>query len=996
MSARSPHFAATSVVFTILLMCACAWATPCSAAPQDTLWVKTRLDTAWKMMLRNDPRTVSVVDSLIWQAKELKFKPGLADAYRTLARHYRSSNGKMAERYYDSALAINLALNRKLALAKVYQEMGSLYYTNEKFSMSIEFSKKSSALDSALGRKQQMADALTNIGLAYERLGDYAQALRYYLRCLAVDEELKYEEGIVSDYSVIATIHGKMGDFEKASEYYQKAIDAGQDETRKAVAKVNYAILLKNHGHYDESLKLMNEAYATYIKGDEPRNIASALHNLGALAYAMGDYPGAISYYNQAFKIADPDYKSLYQANYTGLAETYLKIKQYPRALEYANQAMTLVMELGLMDSQRKTAKLISDIYRAQGNFEQSLVYYEKYSMYRDSVFSQEKVRQIRDLQAKFDSERKEQEIAALTFERELQSLNLERKTILQYSLIAGFLVLAIVGIILFRINLAKQAVKRQLLSVMLSNEHKEAERLKELDHLKSRFFANVAHEFRTPLTLILGPVENMLSETKGPDKNRLLTIKSSASRLVKLVNQLLELSKLEAGAIELDFVQDDVIGFLRANTMSFQSLADQKKIDLQFSSNTAIFEMKFDRDKLEKIFSNLLSNAFKFTDAGGSILVHADAGQHSLRVTVKDSGTGVPEADLPFVFNRFYQSGTVSRTTLGSGIGLELTKELVNICGGEVGVSNAIEGGAQFYFTLPVTEPGAADVSSNKPTSGEYTRMVLDEARQTPGVLAMNTNYSEGKDTILVIEDNADVRNYIISSLQPDYHVISADDGEHGIREAIEIVPDLVITDLMMPVTDGMTVCRTLKKDERTSHIPVIMLTAKADMESKIEGLESGADDYLAKPFHTKELLARIANQINIRKSLQEKFRSGVVKEESDQHVSTKEKIFMAKLLATVELHLGEEEFGVEELSRELAMSRMQLHRKIKALTNIPASLYIRSVRLEHAKRLLGEGIYNVSEVAYRVGFNSPTWFSTCFSEQYGFPPSDLLTTTA
>ncbi len=945
-------------------------------------------------MLKNDPRTVAIVDTILHRAKGLKFEAGIADAYRTLARYYQRHDRRIAEHYFDSALAINLALNRRLQLAKTYQEMGALFYTNEKYSMSIEFSKKSCALDSVLGRKQQMADALTNLGLCYEKLGDYPRAIQYYYRCLAVDEELKYIDGISSDYNVIANIHGKMGEFDKAVGYYQKAIDLPTDDTNKAIAKVNYGILLKNHGKFRESQKMLNEAYVIYKNQKYARGIAGVLHNLGALAYAMENYAGAISYYNQSIEVSDADFKSVFQANYQGLAETLLKMKQYPRALAYANQAMTLVLELELLDGQRKTAKLISDIYRAQGNYEQALVYYEKYTTYRDSLFSRERVRQVRDLQAKFESERKEQQIATLIQEREIQGLTLQRKTIMQYSLIGGFFVLAVVGLVLFRINQSRQDVKRQLLSVKLTNEHKEAERLKELDHLKSRFFANVAHEFRTPLTLILGPVENMLSESKGQDKNRLQTIKGSASRLVKLVNQLLDLSKLEAGAVRFEFVHEDVIGFLRASTMAFQSLADQKNIDLQFQANTALFEMKFDRDKLEKIFSNLLSNAFKFTEAGGRIVVSADIEHGSLRVTVKDSGHGVPAADLPFVFNRFYQSGTVSRSSVGSGIGLELTKELVNICGGEIGVSNAVEGGAQFFFTLPVSEIGIV-APATQPYAGEYTRMVLDDAHETPDMPQVSTN-PEGKDTILVIEDNADVRHYIMSSLQSDYHVVAANDGDSGVQQAIDTIPDLVITDLMMPTADGITVCRTIKKDERTSHIPVIMLTAKADLESKIEGLESGADDYLAKPFHTKELMARIANQIAIRKSLQEKFRSGVVKEESDRELPAKEKIFMAKLRATVELHLAEEEFGVEELSRELAMSRMQLHRKVKALTDISTAIYIRSVRLEHAKRLLGEGIYNVSEVAYRVGFNSPTWFSTCFSEQYGFPPSDLLPATA
>jgi len=356
--------------------------------------------------------------------------------------------------------------------------------------------------------------------------------------------------------------------------------------------------------------------------------------------------------------------------------------------------------------------------------------------------------------------------------------------------------------------------------------------------------------------------------------------------------------------------------------------------------------------------------------------------------VVVTDSGPGIPAEDLLYVFNRFYQSGKVARSTTGSGIGLELTKELVEICGGKIGVTNTPQGGAQFWFTLPV-ERGEA-VPDQPVASYQHTALALEDVR-TSVPLAQEES-TENQELVLVIEDNDDVRDFIVSSLQAHYQVVTAVNGEEGISKALEIVPDLIITDVMMPVKDGIEVCRTLKEEEKTSHIPIIMLTAKADVESKIEGLQSGADDYLAKPFHTKELLVRIQNLIQVRRKLQEKFQADTIdKPSSASEVPLREKLFLDRLRDTIELHLAEEEYSVEELSRDMAMSRMQLHRKLKALTNTSAGLYIRTIRLAHGRRLLEEGLYNVSEVAYRVGFNSPTYFSTCFSEQYGFPPSEV-----
>jgi DNA-binding response OmpR family regulator len=362
------------------------------------------------------------------------------------------------------------------------------------------------------------------------------------------------------------------------------------------------------------------------------------------------------------------------------------------------------------------------------------------------------------------------------------------------------------------------------------------------------------------------------------------------------------------------------------------------------------------------------------------------------VRATVSDTGPGIAPGDLPYVFNRFYQADTVQDNSTGSGIGLELTRELVSLWGGEIHAHNLPQGGASFTFTLPII-PADVPAAQSDPAPLAHPPYAPEETR-----LAGNPPSPDGdtdkRDLILVIEDNAEVRDYITHALSAAYDVVAAHDGEGGIARAMELIPDLVITDVMMPVKDGLEVCRALKEEMKTSHIPVIMLTAKADLESKIEGLESGADDYLPKPFHTKELLARVANLILSRKKLQKLFHA------ADRAVATtgdglpkKERMFLEKLQAVIEQHLAEEDYGVEQLSLDMAMSRMQLHRKLKAITDTSASLHIRSIRLAHGKKMLDEGLYTVSEVAYRVGFNSATYFSTCFSEEFGYPPSEVRT---
>ena len=543
-----------------------------------------------------------------------------------------------------------------------------------------------------------------------------------------------------------------------------------------------------------------------------------------------------------------------------------------------------------------------------------------------------------------------------------------------------------------------------------------------EIAQLKSRFFTNISHEFRTPLTLILGPAEKLLTESQSDNiLKQAGLIKRNAARLLGLINQLLDLSKLEAGKLKLEATLSNIVSFVRGVTMSFESLAEQKDIDLKVVSEKENIEIYFDKEKMLKILFNLLSNALKFTSGNGSIKVSIretkklpNAG--FIEIIVSDNGIGIPEEELPKLFERFYQVDTLQAKKFGgTGIGLVLTKELVELHHGFIKVSSNLGEGSEFTIELP---PGRDHFNENEIVKEES---LVDEdsvlskklLEQMKVIEADSLIFSEkisvedftvdasaemSEDTkmiILVVEDNTDVRNFIKDSLGKEFEIAEAANGEQGVRKAEKIIPDLIISDISMPIMDGNELTRILKNDEKTSHIPIILLTAKSEQDSKLEGLETGADDYLTKPFDTKELQIRIKNLINIRRRLQERYSKSdfiPIKRGEEKKLTNLEEKFICKVLEVIENHLSEEEFSIEQFGKEVGMSRVQLHRKLKALSGKSASSYLRTVRLTKAKKMIEEQKGNISEVAYSVGFSSPQYFTRCFKEEFGYPPSDLI----
>lgn len=522
-----------------------------------------------------------------------------------------------------------------------------------------------------------------------------------------------------------------------------------------------------------------------------------------------------------------------------------------------------------------------------------------------------------------------------------------------------------------------------------------ETRRLSELNKIKNRFYTNITHEFRTPLTVIMGMVEII----KGHSKEKELISRNSKS-LLRLINQLLDSSKLDSGNLHLNYIHGDIVKYLEYLTESFISMADEKGIRLTFYSEVKELFVDYDEKKIQHIVYNLLSNAIKFTSEDGKVILHLrplkkDGDVDWIQLKVSDTGVGISEENLPKIFKPYYQEDTLSnQQETGTGIGLAFTKELTEMLGGEILVESKFGVGTDFIVLLPIRKekgtPQKEPDSLN--TNSEMTTKVSTKNNIVPSGNSL-LNKSPENPLVLIIEDNRDVATYIESLLKKDYTIEIARNGQIGIDKALEIIPDIIISDVMMPEKNGYEVCQFLKNDERSSHIPIILLTAKATAEDRIEGLKEGADAYLIKPFNKEELFIRLEKLVEVRKALQEHFASNnrnIKSKSSDLSTSLSlDERFLQKLSKVVEEKLNDNDLAVVHLCRAVNLSNMQVNRKLKALTGKTPSRFIRSIRLQKAIELLQTTELNISEIAYEVGFSEPNYFSRVFSEEFGYPPN-------
>lgn len=535
-------------------------------------------------------------------------------------------------------------------------------------------------------------------------------------------------------------------------------------------------------------------------------------------------------------------------------------------------------------------------------------------------------------------------------------------------------------------------------------------EEVLELTHSRLVFFTNISHELRTPLTLIADPVEMLLEDSgiKGKSRELLKMVQRNAVALQQLVGSILDFRKIQNGKMDLHLYRFDIVKALEVWVGDFQLTAERKriKLHLDMADFSGSHEVIADKEKIARVVFNLLSNALKYTPVGGDIFVSLKDEAERLRLDVRDTGKGIPQDEATKIFERFFQAkGAAS----GTGIGLALVKSFVELHHGEAWVESELGKGSDFVVVIPRQQEGDSQVihtdvvnvdnsvsyslSGDNHVINESDLQYIDDGERKSGKVQQLVSENTNRPTILVIDDNNDIRQYEHTLLQDDYIVMEAVDGKEGLEIAKKEVPDLVICDVMMPVMDGLEFTEQLKTITATSHIPVIMLTAKNLEEHRAEGYEHGADSYITKPFHSKVLLARIENLLKQRKLLKKLFQGSQVAEQeiAESHLEDRDKQFLKQLHAIIQQNLSDSEFSVEDIGKQIGLSRVQLYRKVKAMTGSSVVDLLRKARLAKAKRLLETRSMSVSEVAYDVGFSAPSYFTKCFKEEYGILPGDV-----
>ena len=562
--------------------------------------------------------------------------------------------------------------------------------------------------------------------------------------------------------------------------------------------------------------------------------------------------------------------------------------------------------------------------------------------------------------------------------------------------------------------TLAKTNGELKRLNVELGEKNGELKRLNEevleLTHSRLVFFTNISHELRTPLTLIADPVEMLLEDSgiKGKSRELLKMVQRNALALQQLVSNILDFRKIQNGKMELKLYRFDIVKTLTMWVGDFQLTAERKQIRLHLDVDDlkGSHEMIADQEKISRIVFNLLSNALKYTPAGGEIFVSLKDEGANLRLDVRDTGKGISQDEADKIFERFFQAkGAAS----GTGIGLALVKSFVELHHGEARVESEPGKGSDFIVVIPREQEGDSQVihndvdivdnsvnasaSTGKNVVDESVLQYIDDGDRSHGKVQQLVSENTNRPTVLVIDDNTDIRQYERTLLQDEYVVLEAADGKEGLAVALKEVPDLVICDVMMPVMDGLEFTKQLKTNTATSHIPVIMLTAKNLEEHRAEGYEHGADSYITKPFHSKVLLARIENLLRQRQLLKHLYQGTkeTEKEISESHLEDRDKQFLKQLQAIIQKNLSDSEFGVEDMGQQIGLSRVQLYRKVKAMTGSSVVDLLRKARLAKARRLLETRSMSVSEVAYEVGFSAPSYFTKCFKEEYGMLPGDV-----
>lgn len=929
-------------------------------------------------------------------SSSIGFSLGRAEALLNIGYyHLRTSQYDVAIVRYSEAQALFKSIDNKVGIANTLLGLGAVHNQKTEYNEALEFYQKSLEIWKSLPPKkyaERIAAVYNNMGVVYRIQGNYVKAIEHYQNSLILKKEIGDSAGMSDTYNNLGVVYRIQHNYDQALENYFKALRIRKNiDYKRGVAMTlnNIGIVYKEMQQYDEALKYFDESLLLRKELNDKRGIAHVYNNMGDVHLRMNNLAISFEFFKNGLDAArEIGYLSTQSYCLMGLGKVLLRQGAYQKAYDYGREALNLAREVGDITTIEEVSRILAETSAALGKFQKAYEYQVLHKVMSDSILNETNTKKIVGLEFeyKYHNEKVEQE--KQTIEQRAKLTRQKQVTIIFIFGFALTLILVIIVLLSFR--------RKQRDFEIISNQKKllqdQAMRLRELDEIKSRFFTNISHEFRTPLTLILGPVEEMLEQARdSKTKELLFLIQTNAKNLMGLINQLLDISKVEKGMVRMNFTYSNICMHVANITEMFRNQAENKKIELNFATNVKDIEGYVDKEKLERMLFNLISNAIKNTESGSISIAVAKVDDGKLvEISVSDTGKGIADDKIPYVFDRFYMAD--DSVVSGSGIGLAYTNELVKLYKGSISVSSAIGVGSKFVLRLPLTLESFSEADYDLEDLNEIS-LNADIVEDSVVSQAIQTEKNQGQkeNTVLLVEDHEELRRFVVSNLSSSYNVIEAENGKVGIELALMHAPDLIITDVMMPEIDGIQLSKTLKTKEETSHIPIIMLTAKASEQSKLEGLETQVDDYLTKPFSMRELAVRIRNILANRQILREKYKQALVVNPSEITTNSVDERFIGKVLEIVEQQMANPEFSVDMLCEAAGVSRSSLHNKLKSLVNQSATEFINTIRVKRAAQLIKQNVGTISEIAYDVGFNNLSYFSKVFKKHMGINPSEL-----
>lgn len=872
------------------------------------------------------------------------------------------------------------AEGNKYGMMCASKALGKRYRDAAKFNEAVIYHRQ------ALGLAEQLCDTVeiiqicNQIGTNFRRMGIMDEASTYHYKALALCEQYHDKSSYEALKNRVVSLNG-IGNVQLSMENYNAAILAfrqalsGEQQLESDLGQaINYA----NIGAIFEKQGMIDSAWVYYRRSMQHNQAAgsnlgiSLCHTyFGNLLEKDRQWDNAIREYRSAYDLMEKSQDRWHWIeSCIALARVNMGKGDMASAQKYLTRASRTAQEMQSREHLREVYWLNYLYYEKLGNCPKAFENYKLSREYADSVSNIENTAHLQNLRVNFEKEKSSREMALIQ-----KNYRMEQRTkniILFAGIFILLLTVTVIAILLYVVRIKSRTQKI----------------MRHMETVRNKFFTNITHEFRTPLTVILG-LANQLSEKTGTDQESsasLQTIIRQGDHLLSLVNQLLNISKVRSSIEEPNWRTGDIVAFIRMIVENFQVFAQQKHLNLIFVPQQTFLQADFVPEYFQKVMHNLLSNALKYTPKGGHIYITATQENNNLVIQIADSGKGIDKQDLPHIFETFYQ-GNNSCMDMGTGVGLSLAKQMVETMGGQITVKSAVGEGTVFFVTLPLKH-GTSQWEEWTP--GEPDKNL------TPSVTTHDPASSEtepsGADpvTILLVEDNQDVAFYIGGLLKDRYRLLYARDGKEGLEKAAEYMPDLILTDLMMPGMDGFELCREIRSSIVLNHIPIIIITAKSEDVDKVQGLEAGADAYLLKPFNSDELHVRIAKLLEQRRILREKY-SRALRNNCPESVKLlpADQAFMDRLTDIVYSQLSDTALNSDKIAEKMCMSKSQLNRKVRVITGGNTTTYILHVRMEKSKRMLSSNDLPIGDIAMQCGFEDAGYFSRVFKQTFGMTPS-------